>query len=56
MRRIGPVIEISVEALMKRKGMKNGRQKPEMVSTELDAQPSAANSTRASRQSMRTLR
>ena len=41
---------------MKRKGMKNGRQKPEMVSTELDAQPRAANSTRASRQSMRTLR
>ena len=41
---------------MKRKGMKNGRQKPEMVSTELDAQPSAANSTRASRQSGRTLR
>ena len=56
LRRIGPVIEISVEALMKRKGMKNGRQKPEMVSTELDAQPRAANSTRASRQSMRTLR
>ena len=56
MRRIGPVIEISVEALTKRKGMKNGPQKPEMVSTELDAQPGAANSTRASRQIMRTLR
>ena len=55
LRRIGPVIEISVEALMKRKGKKNGRQKPEMVSKELDAQPRAANSTRASRQSVRTL-
>ena len=56
MRRIGPVIEISVEALTKRKGKKNGRQKPEMVSKELDAQPRAANSTRASRQSVRALR
>ena len=55
MRRIGPVIEISVEVLTKRKGKKNGRQKPEMVSKELDAQPGAANSTRASRQSVRTL-
>ena len=40
---------------MKRKGKKNGRQKPEMVSKELDAQPGAANLTRASRQSVRTL-
>ena len=49
------MIEISVEALTKRKGKKNGRQKPEMVSKELDAHPRAANSTRASRQSVRTL-
>ena len=56
MRRIGSVIEISVEALTKRKRKKNVRQKPEMVSKELDAQPRAANSTRASRQSVRTLR
>ena len=55
MRRIGPVIEISMKALTKRKGKKNGRQKPEMVSKELDAQPRAANSTRASCQSVRTL-
>ena len=56
LRRIGPVIEISVEALTKRKGKKNGRQKPEMVSKELDAQSRAVNSTRASRQSVRILR
>ena len=40
---------------MKRKRKKNGRQKPEMVSKELDAQSRAANSTHASRQSVRTL-
>ena len=45
-----------MEVLTKRKGKKNGRQKPEMVSKELDAQPGAANSTRASRQSVRALR
>ena len=38
------------------KGKKNRRQKPEMISKELDAQPRATYSTRANRQSVRSLR
>ena len=56
LRRRGPVIEVHVEALMRRKGKKNGRLKPEMVSPELESQPRAASSPRASRSSDRTQR